>query len=391
MDDQTSLLSNATRQKGDPVACLVFNRLKNAVNSDNSDRPYMIEFSNLTSQSMEVREILKEYFDTNSKLPLWANHQLIHEGSSLFGLYGPQIVISLFCHALPACYSCANGAEVLVKTGKLVHGTKPGYPVFTSRIMETAQFVINVMKPDALFDGSACRSILQIRLIHEAIRNYIQSSDWDSEAFGMPINQQDMVGTLMSFSYISLVSLEKMGVVLTAKQKHACIHLWAVIGYILGIDEQYIPQTFNDAKIATHKILADQAAESEAGKILTASLLDFIDKILLEDDFDDFAPFMIRYMSGNRYANMLGVPPAKQWLMKFVVPIIHVFMHSYERFLKRNNWMKNLIGFWSMKFLQRLICHYSKEKEVEFAIPARLKAHWESKEIQSKRSKIRSN
>src|SRR5262249_34377577 len=75
-----------------------------------------------------------------------------------------------------------------------------------------------------------------VRLFHSAIRQMLLKNGWDTETRGRPVNQEDLYGTLVVFTVVVLDSLEKMGVTVDAESQEAYVHLWMVIGYLLGID-----------------------------------------------------------------------------------------------------------------------------------------------------------
>ena len=72
-----------------------------------------------------------------------------------------------------------------------------------------------------------------------------KSSTWDSEQYGLPINQEDMMVTLLSFSTSILETIEKVAVkgTLSRADEEAYIHLWRYIGYLIGVHEDINPCT----------------------------------------------------------------------------------------------------------------------------------------------------
>jgi hypothetical protein len=123
---------------------------------------------------------------------------LISQGEDVFGEFGLHLVAALFCASLPECYAVAKGAHVLVFTARMSK-----HPF--RRIVETAQFVIDVMSPDGLGEyGMGLRTAQKIRLMHAAIRHLCKTqADWNPDC-GEPINQEDLAGTLMTFSTVAL-------------------------------------------------------------------------------------------------------------------------------------------------------------------------------------------
>ena len=60
------------------------------------------------------------------------------------------------------------------------------------------------------------------------------------EEWGLPISQQYLAGTLMSFSYLDLYGLEQLGVLVTDDDKKAYMHFWNVFGHVLGVDKELL-------------------------------------------------------------------------------------------------------------------------------------------------------
>lgn len=97
---------------------------------------------------------IRSYLQNSAKLPAWADAEKIRAGQALFSQYGPQILMVLGFKALPQCYACGDGAEVLYQTGRL-DGKDGDYARLARRLMETSQFVIDTMAPDAFTPGGA--------------------------------------------------------------------------------------------------------------------------------------------------------------------------------------------------------------------------------------------
>ena len=108
--------------------------------------------------------------------------------------------------SLPYCYAAADGARVLDLSERIKN--KPEH-----RLNETADFVWDVMAPNAFKpDGKGFTSILKVRLLHAAIRFYTgKSSKWNAADWGLPVNQEDMAGTNLSFSLLVVRGLRKFG------------------------------------------------------------------------------------------------------------------------------------------------------------------------------------
>jgi len=99
-------------------------------------------------------------------------------------------------------------------------------------------------------------------------------------AWGLPINQEDLAGTLMSFSWIVLDGLEKLGAALTSDEREAYLHCWKVIGHLLGIRNELLPKNFDSARDLAAAIVRRQFGPSSEGKALTKALVDMMAQVL---------------------------------------------------------------------------------------------------------------
>lgn len=247
---------------------------------------------------------LRDFFQDMSALPGWADPVRIERGNDLFGRYAGHLVSILHCYSLPACYGAAKGAEVLYRS-KRIHGQ------VSRRIMETAQFLIDALDEEGLGrQGRGRRSAQKIRLLHATIRHFLRHrDDWDM-GLGLPINQEDLAGTMCSFSVLIPRGLAKLGVDLPRQDRDDFFHLWSVIGHLIGVDERLMPRDFEDGEALIDKILDRQWAPSEAGRVITKALVDYLQDMLPGPALDGAPPTLIRYLAGDHVADILAVPPA---------------------------------------------------------------------------------
>ncbi|MBS7565266.1 DUF2236 domain-containing protein [Mucilaginibacter sp. Bleaf8] len=180
-------------------------------------------------------------FASIQQLPVWADRKLIQEGTAFFARYASLIMNMLGLLSLPYCYAAADGARVLYLSERMRTDT-------ARRLQETGDFVWNVMAPDAFEpDGKGLVTLLKVRLMHAAVRYYtLQSGKWD-KTWGLPVNQDDMAGTNLSFSLIVIRGLRKLGIAISYQEQQAFMHIWNVIGYLSGIAPDLLPQNGKQA------------------------------------------------------------------------------------------------------------------------------------------------
>ena len=145
----------------------------------------------------------------------YRNSSKMARSSSVDG--DPSSAWRLWMASLPADYACAKGAEPLARTARLTGKPKRRY-------VETGQMIINAMTPGALETGAlGYKTIRHVRLMHAAVRHLLLHGEdlrsplgdpieaWD-DALGVPLNQEDLLGCLFSFSVVGVDSLRRSGV-----------------------------------------------------------------------------------------------------------------------------------------------------------------------------------
>ena len=247
-----------------------------------------------------------DYFEETAVLPSWYDPHKAKLGQKLFNQYQFSMVSILSGASLPFTYTSWRGAYVLAYTQRMSKDVR-------RRLFETVQFVYDVVDENAFEPGGVgLRSAQKVRLIHAAVRYHLkQDAAWQQEwdmTWGEPLNQEEMAGTLMAFSVIVLNALMAFNLKATIQEKEGYLHLWCVVGHVLGLDRGLIPANLEEAQILTDLISNRNQGESVAGRELTKSLIEFIDSYVPGHLFDGMTSAMIRKCLTSEEADMLGVP-----------------------------------------------------------------------------------
>jgi hypothetical protein len=191
--------------------------------------------------------------------------ELIRHAQAFFEENGISIITALFHAALPEAYLGKRGVQVLGMTGELVSN-------WTRRIQLTGQLLVTVLSPDpdlapnqtTLHPGQvAATAVRRVRLRHAAVRwileapyeppftpLYIDAANpptvWElrmaqigeDKCPSRPLNQEDLLGTLGTFTSATFDALAKMGVAFDDDDRKAYFHLWNVVGWHLGIGDR---------------------------------------------------------------------------------------------------------------------------------------------------------
>lgn len=334
-----------------------------------------------------IQELITNYFDESGKLPTWADQQLITKGQEVFSEYGPEVFMLLNVKSLPMCYTCANGATVLFDTGRLLEHNGKVDPL-VRRLMETAQMVVNVLQPGGLNpNGSGIITVQKVRLIHASIRHFLKTpkynpNGWDSNKLGEPINQEDLAGTLMSFSPVILSGLGQLGIQLSDEQINAYTHCWKVIGHLIGLHEDLLADTFEDNWELACAILKHQAAKSEPGEALTTSCKAFIKHMIPGNLFDEVPEYMIWYFfqdiekaTGLGLSEMIGISDHSTLKDHLFLKLSQIITGRISK-AEHHTIIQKLTGEFNKLMLQGYIRHYNEGKQVRFLIPPSLTDNW---------------
>ncbi|HZH78744.1 MAG TPA: oxygenase MpaB family protein [Archangium sp.] len=316
----------------------------------------------------EMPDSMEQFLNQTDDWPAWAEPGKIRLGQKLFARYGMEMLLSLLAWSLPCCYSWAKGARVLTWTGRMdkyVH----------HRLIETAQFLLDVMAEGGLEPGGhGVRTAQKIRLLHTTIRYHLlQDPKWRTEEWGIPINQEDLAGTLLSFALLPR-TLTKLGLDFTPEEEDAFLHCWKVVGHIMGVEHELLPRDMDDAQRLWDAIMRRNLGPSEAGRALTRALLDYMKQSVPGTMFDGIAPMLTRQLCGDAVADAVGVEKA-DWTRHLMGPM-RLFLNLTDEAQDRSAIVAKLVGTVSRKLMEAIHSVERGGNRVAFRIPQSLQDSW---------------
>jgi hypothetical protein len=284
--------------------------------------------------------VVKEWLLTTRDVKSF-DHQKIERGQRFFEHQAVAIMTLLGGLALPYCYSGSPGNKALYLSEKMRQS--PG-----KRLADTATFVLSVSTVGSLHPGGAgLYSINKTRLIHAIARHYLLTrSNWDLR-WGYPINQEDMAGTNLAFSFIVLSGLQKSGLQVSERERDDFLYLWHYIGYQLNIDEQLLPASFREASLLEYAIRRRNFKKSDEGIELMHELLAHFKTVAPKEQLP-LLQAQVRYWVGNEVADLLGLQaqPLRSSLVsslnsfRELINIFQPTQHSLALVLKNQEKMK---------------------------------------------------
>ncbi len=314
-------------------------------------------------------------------MPADVDRARIERSEKFFQVWGLQISLSLFCASLPSAYAAAKGVKVLYETARLQTDTR-------RRIFETGQFVMDVMAPGGLEPaGDGVRSAQRVRLMHAAVRRLLQfDGTWELSKWGLPINQEDLAGTLLSFSYVPIEPLVRLGIPVTQADQEDYLYTWSVVGEMLGVRPEVRPTTVDEATALVMAIRRRQHASSPEGIAMTAALVTTIEELTPSlgtrsrppthvRGLGRLVPVTIRHLIGDDVAELIDVPPSRPGWWRFVAPLLRL-VRLDESDLERDALLKRTIEPLARVVIRGMFDHERGGTRPPFAIPDELARRW---------------
>ncbi|KAF5389394.1 hypothetical protein D9757_004282 [Collybiopsis confluens] len=212
------------------------------------------------------------------------------------------------------------------------------------RLLETFQFVLQVMRcvlPAPEQEGLAYLSpggdgweaIIRVRMLHGVARARARRNSSDA-IDGIPINQEDMNGTLASFSTVPIWALRQLGLSPCPEEQEAYLAVWRHAGFYLGVSPASLEEHFSSVNLADqfllsasiHLFLDDTDLEDRVEAPTMAMLQAISGQPPLESSIE-FNCAVTRFLLGPELATYLGVPQTP-WRMSIRLRVV-LFLQAY--------------------------------------------------------------
>ncbi|MGB5192315.1 MAG: oxygenase MpaB family protein [Polyangiales bacterium] len=174
---------------------------------------------------------LRGFFERAESIPSWVDFAELRQGALAYQRFGILGMIVLSAWSLINGYHSSAAVKPLAFTGQLRHNAQ-------RRLAETARFVSEASQVDGLRRGRPGYEIsLRVALIHAHVRSACaRSPGWRTEDWGVPINQADMLGTLLEFSLLMLDGAQRLGFHVDPSERKAILAMWRYAGHLSGVD-----------------------------------------------------------------------------------------------------------------------------------------------------------
>lgn len=248
-----------------------------------------------------------------SSHPDWFDPKLAQIGAIAYRRYPLMLIWLLRNVALMAGYSIPALSLPLIQTGALMHDALP-------RLMRTYAYILAVSEHPQLDTAShlqrtpisgvlaigseGWRQSIQVRQIHTLVRQNLlkgkltaangviadaaqhhhADGSWNTDYWGVPINQTDMIATHLQFSLLIMRGLRLLGARISHEEAEGILHLWNLASYWMGVDLQRLPKDETACWEWLYTYLSIQQLDFKMGRPLAKALHDLPRQLMGEDN-----------------------------------------------------------------------------------------------------------
>ncbi len=202
--------------------------------------------------------------------PSWLDRDLLEQGARAYRRLGRSRDDVLLCLGLIGGYRYGGPTELLVRTDGL---TGDGA---MRRLGETQAWTHHISRPGGLLPGGqGWRSTLHVRIMHALVASrYERPGRFDVAGHGLPINQADSAATLGLFSGAVLLGVRALGRPVPRADSRAIMHLWRHLGWLLGVDEDWLQESEREQHHFNAHIVLAQGPITPNGAELSRPLIE---------------------------------------------------------------------------------------------------------------------
>ncbi|MGA6161643.1 oxygenase MpaB family protein [Amycolatopsis magusensis] len=251
---------------------------------------------------------LRDFMERARQLPSWAEPGKLATAvdfNEKRGLY------------LGLLYGLASGmmSTVIPKEARAVYYSQGGADM-KDRISKTAKLGYDIGSRDAYQPGGEMVvTCVKTRLVHAAVRHLLpQSPHWPAVADEeIPISQRDMMVTWHSLPTTVMRKMTDWKIPIPQRESVAFLHSWQVSAHMLGIKDEYIPATWQEANSQADEVLDPVLAPTPEGNKLADILLNLgatVDGGILSKPI---LGAVTRFMLGDQIAGWLDIDREPLW------------------------------------------------------------------------------
>jgi hypothetical protein len=160
----------------------------------------------------------------------------------------------------------------------------------------------------------------------------------------------------------------------TDDEAEAYIHVWNVVGHLLGIPDNALPSGYADAAEMVAAIARRQFAASPEGQLMTRALVQMLQHSLPGNLMDAAPELLMRHLLGDRQADMLGVGRSN-WEKLLLLPLTGLNLADGE-VLDHSAAASRLVEVFSQSLIRGFVWVEPGGNKPAFSIPTAVRETW---------------
>ncbi|KAI0153265.1 hypothetical protein GGR57DRAFT_150146 [Xylariaceae sp. FL1272] len=321
--------------------------IEGAIDSNGEKKPRR-DLYELMQEMAPHNEKVGKLWDQINTIPEWVDWAQLERGQKVFFRYGGPCMITLTFLSLLGGMGSGRTVETLDRTGGF--NTK----VVRRRLLETSQHTLNVNKdlPSIQPGGSGFTNSIRVRLLHAAVRQRIlamaahQPSYYNTAEFGVPINDLDSLGTIMTFCCIPIwMGLPRQGIYLRAQEKLDFLALWRYVAYLMGAPHSWLSSE-EEAKAMMESLLVSEFRPSDASAVLANNIITGFQDLPPTYASAQFMRALTYWLNGAELASALGIERPRAWYSALVLGQCVLFCamgYVYRSFEGLDRWNIDIV------------------------------------------------
>src|SRR5690606_2376475 len=130
---------------------------------------------------------------------------------------------------------------------------------------------------------------------------------FDPALYDLPINQEDMAGTILEFDFMVVRGLKRLGLQINRREHESMHYMWRYAGYVLGVREELLTSTIEEQEILALQLTSHLYQPTEDSERLAKALLRSMShKPPFHLSYDVLLAFS-RYLIGDAVADDLNI------------------------------------------------------------------------------------
>ncbi|KAK6225943.1 tat pathway signal sequence [Colletotrichum tabaci] len=273
----------------------------------------------LLRDNADSDETLGKLWAQVNTVPSWVDWAQVERGQQVFLRYGGPAMFALAFQSLVGGFGSRRVVETLARTGGF------GINITRRRLLETLQHILEVTRDLGSVQpgGDGFASSVRVRLLHAAVRRRIlalaaeRPSYYDVHAWGVPVNDLDSIGTIISFSATLLwISLPRQGIYPTRAEKADYLALWRWVAHVMGTPtDTFASET--RARAMMESLMVSEIEPSDTSRVLANNVLTALCNQPPSYASREFLAAETYWLNGSRLARALAVerPPLRYFLL----------------------------------------------------------------------------